>query len=375
MKQRPASPLPLPAPRECQRLREARLLPLAQVAAMVGVSVQTVRSWETGHKRPRGRKRRTYARLLTDWAARTPAPPRPRPRIELSPRQNLSPLARPQPADAHRPGQRAGSAARLTPHQAFDLLYEYCAPALVRQAYLLTGRRALARESVERAFQLAWQRWPEVAVDRDPAGWVRAAVHDCALSPWNRFRPRYGRREPPADTSDRALMNALLKLPPVNRRTLLLYDGIGLGLAEIAAETEASTPAAANRLLRAREAVGARVPEVAVPGVLHRRLAEVASAEPLRAARPPWVRACGERRVRRCTRAAIAFTTAIIGATALTLYEAPDHYESPVAEGRVIQDLPSQAAQGPLSDAERHLRDRLRSKLAGGPGRLVPEAR
>ncbi|MDX2784892.1 RNA polymerase subunit sigma-70, partial [Streptomyces caniscabiei] len=75
---------------------------------------------------------------------------------------------------------------RLTPAQAFDALYAYCAPTLVQQTYLLTGQRRLAREAVERAFQLAWHRWPEVAVDRDPAGWVRAAAHDYALSPWRR---------------------------------------------------------------------------------------------------------------------------------------------------------------------------------------------
>ncbi|WP_241563533.1 helix-turn-helix domain-containing protein [Streptomyces sp. E1N211] len=36
-----------------------------------------------------------------------------------------------------------GAGPYLTPAQAFDALYAYCAPALVRQAYLLTGRRDL----------------------------------------------------------------------------------------------------------------------------------------------------------------------------------------------------------------------------------------
>ena len=85
----------------------------------------------------------------------------------------------------------------LTPVQAFDALYAFCAPALVRQTYLLTGRRELARESVERAFQLAWERWPEVARDPDPAGWVRAAAHEYALSPWHRLRRRHRLPEPP----------------------------------------------------------------------------------------------------------------------------------------------------------------------------------
>ena len=116
---------------------------------------------------------------------------------ELCP--DREPRCRRSPAGSGRAARDPAPArpAPLTPAQAFDALYAFCAPALVRQTYLLTGRRELARESVERAFQLAWQRWPEVAVDRDPAGWVRAAAYEYAMSPWHRFRPRYRHPEPP----------------------------------------------------------------------------------------------------------------------------------------------------------------------------------
>ncbi|MDX3804547.1 RNA polymerase subunit sigma-24 [Streptomyces sp. AK04-3B] len=268
------------------------------------------------------------------------------------------------------PGSPAGP---LTPAQAFDALYAFCAPALVRQTYLLSGRRELARESVEQAFQLAWQRWPEVAVDPDPAGWARAAAYEYALSPWHRFRPRYRHPEPPpAEAPDRALLDVLLTLPATYRRTLLLYDGVGLDLPETAAETEASTPAAAYRLLHAREAVAARLPELASPDVLHRRLAEVASAERLRAPGPPAVRLGGERRARFWTRAAIAFTVAIIGATALTARTAPTRYEPPVPPGETVQGVPPRAAPGTLSDAQLKLRAKLRSETQKGPDRLLP---
>ncbi|MFE9628208.1 sigma factor-like helix-turn-helix DNA-binding protein [Streptomyces sp. NPDC006527] len=264
----------------------------------------------------------------------------------------------------------------LTPAQAFDALYAYCVPALVRQAYLLTGRRELARESVEQAFQLAWQRWPEVAVDPDPAGWVRAAAYEYALSPWHQFRPRYRHPEPPpAAASDRALLDALLALPPPYRRTLLLYDGVGLDLPETAAETEASTPAAARRLLHAREVVAARLPTLADPAELHRRLAQMASAERLRAAKPPTVRMNSERRARFWTRAAITFTAALIGVTSLSVYTAPTRYEPPVPPGETVRGVPPKAAPGPLSDAELSLRAKLRSGTAHGPERLLPQAR
>lgn len=297
----------------------------------------------------------------------------PRRQVTVRPAEARPTTENPDPRGTEPVGEPGASAAPLTPVQAFDALYAFCAPALVRQAYLLSGRRELARESVERAFQLAWQRWPEVAVDPDPAGWVRAVAYEYALSPWHRFRPRYRYPEPPpAAAADRALLDVLLTLPVTYRRTLLLYDGVGLDLPETAAETEASTPAAAHRLLHAREAVAARLPELASPAALHRRLAEVASAERLRAPKPPAVRSGGERRARFWTRAAIAFTIALIGATALTARTAPTRYEPPVPPGETVQGVPPRAAPGTLSDAELKLRAKLRSETQNGPDRLLP---
>lgn len=75
-------------------------------------------------------------------------------------------------------------------------------------------------------------------------------------------------------------MDALLSLAPRHRRTLLLYDGVGLDLPETAAETEATTRAAAHRVLSARAAVAERVPALADPAALHRRLDALSPLEP-----------------------------------------------------------------------------------------------
>ncbi|WP_369248681.1 sigma factor-like helix-turn-helix DNA-binding protein [Streptomyces sp. R41] len=365
---------PLPAPEERRRLREAKSLTQAEVASRLGVTRETVRSWETGRTTPRGRKREAYAELLTG-----PAPAETEVTVRLEPTAPALVGGGAPPSYEEKPpedGEPELPTPALTPAQAFDALYAFCAPALVRQTFLLTGRRELARESVERAFQLAWHRWPEVAVDRDPAGWVRAAAYEYALSPWHRMRLRHRHPEtPPADAADRALLDVLLKLPPVYRRTLLLYDGVGLDLPETAAETEASTPAAANRLLHARKAVAARLPELAVPEELHQRLAELASTERLRAAKPHSVRQYGEQRARRWTRAAIAFTVLLIGTTALTLRSAPDHYEAPLSPAETVHGVPPRAAQGPLSPTQLKLQAKLKSETASGPERLVPEDR
>lgn len=412
---------PLPAPEERRRLREARSLSEADVAAEVGVTRETVCAWEAGRTTPRGRAGRAYARLLTPTevtdrqeaaagvdldASRSEGRgsrrerrqehrgERQRERRRSVSREEARPQGRrdeavPVPAGAdarpvplplppaHPPEENPVTGpGGLTPAQAFDRLYAFCAPALLRQTYLLTGRRELARESVERAFQSAWEQWPEVAQDRDPAGWVRAAAYEYALSPWHRARRRYRHPEPPpADAADRALLSALMELPPMHRRTLLLYDGVGLDLPETAAETEASTPAAANRLLHARESVSTRLPELAVPAELHKRLAEVAGTKRVGAAEPFTVRWASERRAQHLTRAAIAFTAVIIGVTSLTLRSAPDHYEPPLAPGATVTGLPPRIAPGPLSQEQLALRARLKAATASGPQRLVPDPR
>ncbi|GGW33352.1 helix-turn-helix domain-containing protein [Streptomyces griseoloalbus] len=406
---------PLPPPAERRRLREAGGLTRTQLAERVGVRPETVRAWESGRSTPRGRRREAYAKLLaglaepaegtTDAGTRAPVSGRRsrEGRRGLHGRQEAEGTTvvtvcpdrpggggqgggtvLPEPSaftQAPPPSSARSATARedsryLTPAQAFDALYSFCTPALVRQTYLLTGRRDLARESVEQAFQLAWDRWPEVARDPDPAGWVRAAAHEWALSPWHRYRRRYRQPEPPPpDDDDRALLDVLLHLPPPYRRTLLLYDGVGLGLPETAAETEASTRAAAGRLLHARETVAAQLPELSDPRELHERLAELAATGRLRSADPPAVRGRSERRARFWTRAAIAFTVALIGTTALTLRTAPTRYEPPVPPGETVRGVPPRVAPGPLSEDERELRARLREELSQGPERLTPQAR
>ncbi|MFD8405738.1 helix-turn-helix domain-containing protein [Streptomyces anulatus] len=412
----------LPSPKERRRLREAKSLSEEQVAAAVGVTRATVRSWETGRTSPRGRKRALYAKLIapepeviattTPAAAMTAPAPTPEAPTPASKAPETAPEAVPQTASKAAPesaaesaGESAGESAadrntdtgtevragaeavgerRLSPAEAFDELYTRTAPGLVRQAYLLTGRRALARESVERAFQLAWHRWPEVAVDRDPAGWIRAAAYEYAMSPWHRLRRAH--RHPdalPTEPGKRALFDALLDLPPAYRRTLLLYDGVGLDLPETAAETEASTPAAAGRLMTARAAVAEQLPELASAAtpaeqsaLLHDRLGGLARAEHVPVPLPARaVRTGSEDRARLWTRAAVAGVALLIAVTGLTLHTAPTHYEPPISPAERVGGVPPRGGPQKLTAQDLKLQKTLREQLAHGPERLVPQLR
>ncbi|MFF2224546.1 helix-turn-helix domain-containing protein [Streptomyces globisporus] len=414
---------PLPSPKERRRLREAKSLSEEEVAAAVGVTRATVRSWETGRTSPRGRKRALYAKLIAPEPAVKPevvkppvvtaeatagvvgpatpdlpeTPPLPEAPSPAAPPSDPppAPMSDPRPgavaADdrsrtAEVPGRPSGTAEapderRVSPAEAFDELYARTAPGLVRQTYLLTGRRALARESVERAFELAWQRWPEVAVDRDPAGWVRAAAYEYAMSPWHRLRRTHRHPDaPPTEPGKRALFDALLDLPPAYRRTLLLYDGVGLDLPETAAETEASTPAAAGRLMTARAAVAERLPELAdaapaeQSALLQDRLGGLARAEHVPVPRPARaVRTGSESKARLWTRAAVAGVALLIAVTGLTLHTAPTHYEQPISPPERVGGVPPRGGPQKLTAQDLKLQKSLSEQLAHGPERLVPQ--
>ncbi|MER5711915.1 sigma factor-like helix-turn-helix DNA-binding protein [Streptomyces sp. NPDC002122] len=290
------------------------------------------------------------------------------------PQERLKPAAA-EPAPAPEPAGPP-AAPGLTPEEAFDALYAYAAPGLVHQTYLLTGRRRLSRESVEYAFHHAWEHWPEVAVDADPVGWVRATAYEYALSPWHRLRRTHKHPDsPPTEANRRALLTALLELPPPYRRTVLLYDGLGLDLPDTAAETEASTPAAANRLLHARTVLGQRIPELAEPEALHRRLRALVSEAPtatLPAARV--VRTGSERRTRRWTRTVLGVTAVLICVTAFTAATAPTHYLPVEVPGETVNGVPVRGGPQKLGPEDVELRDRLRSQPNPGPERLIPSA-
>ncbi|WP_432141466.1 sigma factor-like helix-turn-helix DNA-binding protein [Streptomyces sp. bgisy084] len=266
---------------------------------------------------------------------------------------------------------------------AFDDLHTRHAAALNQQAYLLTGRPWLARRAVERGFRLAWQRWPEVAVDPDPAGWVRAAVYEYALTPWHRLCPGLrtarGLREASAPgPSDRALPAALLSLPARYRRVLLLHDVVGLGPDETAAEIEASVPATTARLAHARERLAELLPELGLDGqspvrqgeILRARITALPSVPPTAPSAAADVRGGSERSARRTTRAVFGGTGLFALVTLVMMALAPDHYtpqERPRAHAPHTRTAPARhhrdtEARDHRDTDARHHRDAARER-------------
>ncbi|MEU9305209.1 DNA-directed RNA polymerase sigma-70 factor [Streptomyces sp. NPDC048269] len=311
-------------------------------------------------------------------AVGTPAPRSPAPRgaaaaAGTAPASRLGGSAGPV-APATRRQAPAGSA-----EAAFDALYAHAAPDLIHQAYLLTGRRAVAQEAVERAFRQAWRQWPEVATDPDPVGWVRAVAYEHALAPWHHLRAAHRHPDkPPAEPADRILLDALLSLPTAHRRTVVLYDGVGLDLPDTAAETEASTPTAGGRLLDAHAYLAERIPGLAdvppeeQPALLHDLLSALVPELRLAPRPAALVRGRTERRTRALTRAALGMTSVIAVATAYTAATAPTHYQPPIAPGSSVSGVPPLSGPQQLTERSKQLHDKLRADPAAGPARLAP---
>ncbi|MET9687850.1 helix-turn-helix domain-containing protein [Streptomyces sp. NPDC006514] len=403
------SELSLPAPKERRRLREAAELTHDEVAAAVGVTAATIRSWESGRTAPRGRKRELYMQFLarladlpqeagpagapgeakTARAAEEPAadPPAPDGPALVGPTADGAAAdARTEPDEVpdevlvEVPVEVPAKVPAPGPAEAFDALYAHAAHDLARQAYLLTGRRSLALEAVEKAFVQAWDRWPEVVADPDPVGWVRAIAYEYALSPWHRFRRAHRPLDkPPAEPADRILLDALLSLSPANRRTVLLYDGVGLDLPDTAAETEATTPTAGNRLVHAHADLADRIPELAdVPlekqsALLRDLLTALRPAVDLDPRPAVVVRGGGERRTRMWTRATLSLTAMIAVSTAYTVMTAPTHYEPPLAPGESVSGVPPLAGPQQLTERSRKLHDKLLADPEAGPARVAPQ--
>ncbi len=223
----------------------------------------------------------------------------------------------------------------LDPEAAFDALYLRCAEPLRRQVVVLTGDAQLAAQAVRRAFDQAWQRWPEVARDSDPAGRLRAAAHAYALAPWQRHWKRV-RRRPPAPAPEDALWRALVGLHPERRRALLLHDGLGMSLVRTAAEVESSPAAAASRVIGARRELAAAAPDAYDGGDAAEHLAGLLAAvpepppspgapdgAPAAPARPAGVRKASERGTRRRTLASFAAAGTVLLVTTVCMIVGP----------------------------------------------------
>ena len=115
--------------------------------------------------------------------------------------------------------------------ESFDSFYRAEYAAVVRLAYVLTGRRDLAEELAQDGFLAAHRRWRTISAYENPAAWIRRVVTNGCISSSRRRLSELRlvarlRREPaagPADGfGDEQLWSLVRRLPRRQAQVLVL---------------------------------------------------------------------------------------------------------------------------------------------------------
>jgi RNA polymerase sigma-70 factor (ECF subfamily) len=141
----------------------------------------------------------------------------------------------------------------------FDAFFRTAKTPLVSMAYLLSGDLQVAQDLTQEALLRTWSRWPRIRRYDDPLAWTRRVLHNLIIS-WARGakvrrRPVQAPRSvPPPDESHLMLAAALRSLPQDQMRALVLHDGAGLSVKEVASEMNVPEGTVKSWLNRGRAA-------------------------------------------------------------------------------------------------------------------------
>ena len=127
----------------------------------------------------------------------------------------------------------------------FDEFYKSTRTTLLQQTFALTGDLPASRGAVRDAFVASWHHWRKVSRLEDPEAWVRPLAWRHAQ---RRHSARIFHRDRKLDPGIRTTLDALAKLPMVQRRVLLLTNLTDASMAEIAREVGLPLHEAEQRL-------------------------------------------------------------------------------------------------------------------------------
>ena len=152
----------------------------------------------------------------------------------------------------------------------FDAFFRSYSRQIVGVAYLLTGDLQTAQDLVQEAFLRALSRWTRISKYDDPQAWIRRVLYNLAVSKSrsNRLRRKatdLPRSIPPPDESHLILAATLRSLPRNQMRALLLHDGAGMSVHEVATEMNVPEGTVKSWLSRGRTAAAAILTSSASP--------------------------------------------------------------------------------------------------------------
>src|SRR5262245_44757220 len=157
----------------------------------------------------------------------------------------------------------------MPPGADFDEFYAGTCRRVVGQVYAMVGSITEAEDAVQEAYTRAWLRWPRLREYADPEAWVRTVAYRVAVSSWRKAVNRltaHRRHGAVPDSPEHGpehvmLVEAMRRLPPEQRRALVLYHVVGLSIEDIARETGAAAGTVKSRLARGRRALAEQLGE------------------------------------------------------------------------------------------------------------------
>ncbi|HLN75711.1 MAG TPA: hypothetical protein VK204_01625 [Nocardioidaceae bacterium] len=228
----------------------------------------------------------------------------------------------------------------------FDSFYLKTRRALVHQTFALTGDLAAAQKAVRETYVSAWHHWRKVRSYEDPRDWVRPRAWALAQ---RKHTARLWQRTKELSVENRAILNALHKLPASERRALVLVELAGVPLDVSARELNVTQGTLERQLASGTSgfATALDTDPAAVPALLA-GLGEAASKASL--PRAAAVRREGRTRRRTHTLAAAAAVTFLAVGSGAFAYEPTS--ESPEASSPLTTPADPSTSERPQGDAE-----------------------
>ena len=220
--------------------------------------------------------------------------------------------------------------------ESFDSFYQSTRRNLLLQTFALTGDLTAAQSAVKDAYVAAWHLWRKVGPLEDREGWVRARAWQLAQ---RRHAGRIWHRNKGIGEDDRYVLDALAKIPAVQRRVVLLHVLAEVPL-DAAARELGLTQGMASRHLDAGAAALAAALAVPPEAVRVRLLQLSGAASSVTLPRAPLVRRQGQKRRQGHTIAAAMVAVAIaIGAGAVA-YEPGGRQRTADGDLRMLRPQP-----------------------------------
>ena len=154
----------------------------------------------------------------------------------------------------------------LGERERFEAWYLSRRETVVGIAFLYVGSVEEAQDLTQEVFARAWQHWDVVSGHPNPDAWSRTVLHNLVVARWRRSRlerSRFlvvsaGSEGPNADHLD--LARLLTRLPPNQRRALILREVLDLSVDDTAAEMGAPAGTVRSWVHRARAALADQAP-------------------------------------------------------------------------------------------------------------------